>query len=124
VAIPLIAAAINEDRDVLKQMWAQLLAAAMDPTRTNLVRPSLIELLKRLDPLDASILRDMIERPQYPNQGDLAGDLSQRLRVDRTEAFFSVEHLHELGCLDDSPNRTPVPRVTARAQLLIRAVSD
>jgi predicted alpha/beta hydrolase len=38
VAIPLIAGAINEDRDVLKELWARLLAAAMDPARSKLVR--------------------------------------------------------------------------------------
>jgi Abortive infection alpha len=59
VAIPLIAAAVNEDRDVLKQLWAKLLAAAMDPARTDLVRPSLIELLKKMDPLDARIIEHL-----------------------------------------------------------------
>jgi hypothetical protein len=59
VAIPLIAAAINEDRAVLKDLWAKLLAGAMDPARTNLVRPTLIELLKQMDPLDARVLLEL-----------------------------------------------------------------
>src|ERR1700731_1186293 len=50
VAIPLIAAAIDEDREILKQMWAKLLAAALDPNRTASVRPALIAALKQMDP--------------------------------------------------------------------------
>lgn len=42
VAIPLIAAAVNEDREGLKQMWAKLLAAALDPSRASRVRPLII----------------------------------------------------------------------------------
>jgi hypothetical protein len=57
IAIPLIDAALNEDREGLKQLWAKLLAVAMDSRRATLVRPSLIELLKNLDPLDARILQ-------------------------------------------------------------------
>src|SRR5580704_10432619 len=74
IAIPLVDAAINEDRDGLKQLWAKLLAAAMDPGRARLVTPSLIELLKRLDPLDALILRLRVPR-------DLtgAGDMADRI---------------------------------------------
>jgi hypothetical protein len=31
LAIPLIDAALNEDREVLKDLWTKLLAASMDP---------------------------------------------------------------------------------------------
>ena len=41
-----------EDRESLRQMWAKLLAAAMDPSRAKLVRLSLISLLKKMDPLE------------------------------------------------------------------------
>jgi hypothetical protein len=124
IAIPLIAAAINEDRDVLKQLWAKLLASAMDPARANQVRPSLIELLKNMDPLDATVLQWLTAAPRPVSHGDLAGQIELHLSVSRDEAFFSLEHLHELGCLDPPPDASPVPKVTAKARLLIRAVSD
>ena len=53
VAIPLIAAAINEDRDGLKQLWAKLFAAAMDPSRTSFFRNAFIDAAKNMDPMDA-----------------------------------------------------------------------
>src|SRR5262249_32656011 len=62
VAIPLIAGAINEERDGLKQLWARLLANALDPTRNSRVRVSLVDLLKRLDPLDAAVLQQIVDR--------------------------------------------------------------
>ncbi len=110
VAIPLIAAAINEDREVLKQMWAKLLAAAMDPDRASLVRPSLIELLRQLDPLDAQILQQLVtSRPPETPGLDFAEAFSQIFGASRDEAFLSLERLHELGCLSASPSLLPRP---------------
>jgi Abortive infection alpha len=124
VAIPLIAAAINEDRNVLKQLWAKLLASAMDPNRSNLVRPSLIELLKSMDPLDARVLRHMIEGVPMMQGRDLADSLAHRFEIDRDEVYFSMQHLYELGAIDDSPSSMPSPRVSAKGRLLTRAVGD
>jgi hypothetical protein len=56
IAIPLLEAAVDEDRRVLKDLWTRLLANACDPNRHTRVRLAFIELLKRLDPLDAEIL--------------------------------------------------------------------
>jgi hypothetical protein len=126
VAIPLITAAINEDRDVLKDLWAKLFAAAMDPARTNLVRPSLIELLKQMDPLDALALQQLqkLERVTSPG-GSFANYVSQCLEVSQDEGFFSLQHLYELGCLNDRPVHVAgFPGLTAKARVLLRAVSD
>jgi hypothetical protein len=87
VAIPLIAAAINEDRNVLKQLWAKLLASAMDPNRSNLVRPSLIELLKSMDPLDARVLRHMIEGVPMPPRAGRRAPESGAEPCERTALF-------------------------------------
>jgi hypothetical protein len=124
VAIPLIAAAINEDRDVLKQLWAKLLANALDPNRANLVRPSLIDLLKQFDPLDALILETLVTKRDHVGGNDLAEGLSEMFKVSRDEAFLSLEHLHELGCLSHSPDALARPGVSAKGRILIRAVSD
>lgn len=127
VAIPLIEAAINEDREVLKQLWAKLLANALDPSRTHFVRVSLIELLKQFDPLDALVLRELTD-PKFnnfiPAGGDLAEALAKHLQVDRDDAHLSLERLFELRCLGAAPNDTPRPPVTSKGRALIRAVSD
>jgi hypothetical protein len=121
VAVPLIEAAVNEDRDGLKQLWARLLAAAMDPRLSTLVRPSLIELLKNLDPLDARVLE--LQGQGMAGHGDLADRITAVLKVERDDAFYSLEHLYELKCLERSPIDIPVPNLTAKARLLMRAVA-
>src|SRR5690242_18399289 len=37
IATPLLEAALDEDREHLREMWAKLLAAAIDPTRRHLI---------------------------------------------------------------------------------------
>jgi hypothetical protein len=123
VAIPLIAAALNEDREVLKDLWAKLLANAMDPKHTNLVRPSLIELLKQFDPLDALVLRELTDGG-FQTGSNLAQGLAAHLKVLPDEAYLSLEHLFELRCLGALPNDTSRPPVTSKGRALIRAVSD
>ena len=112
------------DRDGLRQLWAGLLAAAMDPARTNLVGLSLIELLKQMEPLDALVLPQLVAGFPTASGSDLADALATKFHVTHDEAFFSLEHLHELGCLAQSPLSFPRPQVGAKGRVLIRAVSE
>jgi len=50
VATSLLEVALNETRDGLKQIWDRLVAAARHPGRKELVRQSLISIVKRMDP--------------------------------------------------------------------------
>jgi hypothetical protein len=62
LAIPLLRAAYDESRPELQQLWADLIAAAMDPKRSGRVRLSFIDTLKRFDPLDALLLKGCRDR--------------------------------------------------------------
>jgi hypothetical protein len=106
VAIPLIAAAINEDRDGLKELWAKLLAAALDPGRAGFFRNAFIDAAKRMDPLDAPVLSKLATI-----QGGLVTDetriqLSTALDVRRDEVDVSINNLVrlELLALTHPPN--------------------
>jgi hypothetical protein len=100
VLLPLLGAAMDEDRAVLKELWAKLLAAAMDPNRADFVRPSLISLLKQMDPLDARILAMLADGiPANQNAGDL---LAENLKVSRDDAHLPLTIL-----VDDLANRRP-----------------
>jgi hypothetical protein len=61
IALPLIEAALDEDREGLKELWVKLLASAMDPKRKHLVRADLISTLKQLEPLDAIVLNTIYD---------------------------------------------------------------
>ncbi len=47
LAIPLLSAAGDESRPELQDLWARLLANAMDPARANNLRIEFIEAVKR-----------------------------------------------------------------------------
>src|SRR5271169_6172401 len=61
VAAALISGAQEEGRPELMELWARLLANAMDPSM-NSVRNSFIDAVDRMDPLDAVVLRYICER--------------------------------------------------------------
>ncbi|MCO6763715.1 DUF4393 domain-containing protein, partial [Streptomyces sp. EL5] len=57
IALDILEAAQDETRDELKELWARLLANAMDATPQKNVRIEFITVLKQLNPLDALILQ-------------------------------------------------------------------
>ncbi len=123
IAIPLIAAAINEDRDGLKQLWAKLLAAAMDPTRAAQVRLSLIDALKRMEPLDALVL-DAVNKNPSGNWTPSGRDaLKAALNVSQDEVLVSFDNLTKLDCLAwpvSGPHINPI--MAPLGKLLMQAV--
>lgn len=96
LAIPLISAAYDETRPELQQIWAELLAAAMDPSRSGAVRLSFVNTVKQFDPLDA--LRQL-----YNQAGELApnprDNLAGRLQRSRDEIELSAINLEMLRCV-------------------------
>jgi hypothetical protein len=122
VAIPLIAAAINEDRDVLKQLWAKLLAAAMDPHRANLVRSSMIEVLRRMDPLDAAVLRCANATGGGLITNETRIKIASELGASRDETDVSIANLQKLELV--VPTNPPNAIVSPLGREFLRAVAD
>jgi hypothetical protein len=85
IAVPLLEAAQDETRDELREVWARLLANAMDPARSSRVRLEFIETLKQFNPLDALVLNELAATPNMsPNSRDF---LVGRLSVDGDESL-------------------------------------
>jgi hypothetical protein len=61
MAAALIAGAQEESQEELAELWARLLANAMDP-RLRSVRHSFIEAVKAMDPTDALVLVELYKR--------------------------------------------------------------
>jgi hypothetical protein len=97
LAIPIMVAAADESRDELQEIWAALLAAAADPSRNKAFRLRFIEIAKRLDPLDVSVLNIVSAR------GDVLNPPTQQAMIDfglsGYEIQISVNNLAELGLL-------------------------
>lgn len=122
VAIPLIRAAYDESRPELQELWAGLIAAAMDPARSGRVRLSFIETLKQFDPLDALVLRARHTPQATPAIGPFADVLASTLGATRDEVLLSVDNLISLRCIErDGGNGLHVSRY---GRALLAACSD
>jgi hypothetical protein len=97
IAIPLLRAAYDESRPELQELWAQLIAAAMDPQRRNRVRRSFIDTVQRMDPLDALVLKTLCEPIAWAPHVLVV--LADNLRVTRQEIEVSALNLANLKCL-------------------------
>jgi hypothetical protein len=119
IAIPLFRAAYDESRPELQELWAQLIAAAMDPQRANRVRRSFIDTIQHLEPLDALILKTLYELP-----GTLSIIVS-RLKVSADEIEISALNLDDVNCVNRVIRNTePSFTLTLYGRELVRACSN
>jgi hypothetical protein len=105
IALPILRAGADEDREDLVDLWTRLLANAMDPNLAN-VRYSFIEAVKAMDPIDAVILRFLhnsdLERIYRGQRGSTGSQETNTIliadalcnRSDEIEVSF--EHLESL----------------------------
>jgi hypothetical protein len=123
VAIPLLRGAYDESRPQLRELWAALIAAAMDPERTGRVRLSFIDTLRQFDPLDALILKDRNDISGEPTPSAIQV-LQSRLNVTTDEILISVQNLTRLNCLMSPTGVLANFVVTPFGRGLLRAVAD
>ena len=101
IAIPLLEAAQGEPRDELQELWARLLANAMDPKRSNNVRAEFIETVRKFEPIDARVFFHLqtVSGDNWP----VANDLAKLLSLRETAIQVSVSHLLKLNCIRGHP---------------------
>jgi len=131
VAIPLIEAASDESREELVDLWARLLAAAMDPSRANDVRGPFIRMVKTMDPVDAIVLHAVQEivATHQPATVVTVGEACA-LGEDKIEVAFA--NLIESGLLaagdvnthGERPARVYSSYPTATGRELLRTLTD
>ena len=107
IATELLTGAQDESRDELIELWARLLANALDP-KLNSVRHSFVAAVKAMDPLDAVVLR-FVHEGRF-TRVDRGGGSSDRTastekiaaavgrRMD--EVAVSMTHLEVLGLFE------------------------
>lgn len=123
IAIPLIDAALNETRDELKTLWAKLLAAALDPSRKNLVRLSLIKVLQQMEPFDALVLQEIYKQPGTwtPNGRDY---MIARFKCQQEDVLVAFENLKDLKCINFVREPHIDPLMAPLGMMLMKAVRD
>lgn len=127
VAVPLLKAAADEDREELVDLWARLLAAAMDPARSNRVRQNFTTVIGQMDPLDAQLLTLISTTNDNFLSVDIYEYFSSKLKVSRDEIEISLRNLSVIGCVYDE-FADPVdandyfrsPKMTALSRQMLR----
>jgi hypothetical protein len=104
IAIPLLEAAQGESREELQDVWARLLANAMDPERAHDVLPEFITTVSRLQPIDVLMLQIVsTASASKPVSEENAAERLKQSTDDRIEyrpaaARLSLARLEELKC--------------------------
>jgi Abortive infection alpha len=133
MAIALIGGAQEESKEELMELWARLLANAMDPNM-NSVRQSFISAVRELDPPDAKIMHHLssekvtrIRRQATPGGGGTSKAdtsfeaISRALGVRNDEVEVSIEHLEELRFLVTAANDKHIWFPSAKFREFMRA---
>jgi hypothetical protein len=122
IALPLLIAAADEDRDELQDIWARLLAAAADPDRANFFRQQFIEAAKGLDSLDAAVLKGAQNRGGGNLDRNAMNELAKELQVSIDQIEVSANNLQKLELL--APTHRPASVVSPFGREFLRAVAD
>jgi len=107
-ALPVLENASLEDDEELQQIWAKLMASAMDPNFSTKLRMSFIDIIKSLDPLDVKILKvfyDILMKDnsiKWDNILDYSlkkEQISQLLNISSQDYEVSIFNLFRAQCL-------------------------
>ncbi len=122
VAIPLLQAAYDENRPELQELWAELIATALDPARSKNLRLSFVSSLKQLDPLDALVLRWVNGKGGGAATVTVRNGIMREFDLSSDEVAVSFENLSKAGFLGKVTASESA--MSAFGREFIRVVSD
>jgi hypothetical protein len=99
IGLPILAAAADESRDELQELWASLLAAAADPARSAFFRIAFIEVIKKMDPLDAAVLK-AAQAAGGRIIKETRNSIAAELKITLDPVQVSISNLQKLDLLD------------------------
>ncbi len=118
----LLSIAQDEGRAELQDIWARLLAAALDPARAQRFRREFISVAKQLEPLDATTLA-MLETPASMEPTRLKW-IAERQKVSEDEVHNAFRNLQQLGLAENGEGRNQkiFPKLTALGRQFLMAL--
>jgi hypothetical protein len=122
LALPILAAVADETNDELRDLWERLLAAAMNPDRTKHVRLGFIDALRKMDPLDALVMRWLSQHGGGAHEAS-KDTIAADLRVSRDQVEVSLANLMKLDFAAE-PHRGAATSLTPLAREFLRATQD
>ena len=117
LALPIFENATTEEDDSLQDIWARLLATALDPKTTGGVRIAYVDIARQMEPIDAKILHEIYCRyikkserkrhiaetlavnPVKPTDFVITQrELMDTLQISRETYFVAIDNLMRLRC--------------------------
>lgn len=120
-ALPILVAAADENSEELQVLWVRLLAAAMNPARSQHVRLGFGEALQKLDPLDARVLDWFDKHTSLNNQG--RDKLPGALNVTADAVEVSLVNLVKCGFVSSNQSVVTLYGLTPFGREFLRSVS-
>ena len=120
VAIPLLRAAYDESRPELQKVWAELIAAAMDPKRSDRMRGSFIKTVLAFDPLDSVVLQCIMQKSPSVQVGTIVSAIGR----EEDQVLISRDNLIGERCIEALPTDLRALNLTPYGRELMRACSD
>jgi hypothetical protein len=122
MAAEILGQAQDENRDELLRVWAKLMAALIDAKRAHVCRREFVEVVRQLEPLDATVL-PLLANPASMSPTRLAFIASQlNTSHDQVEVSFRNLLRLELAWQSTPPSRSVQPVVTALGRQLLAVV--
>lgn len=100
IALLLLNAAQDESREELQELWARMLANAMDPNRSSVIRQSVIAAVKAFDPLDAKVIEAAFKLLSEDVVNVLASKVLDSCGASLGEFEVSLKNLQDLKCIE------------------------
>ncbi|MGN6148598.1 MAG: Abi-alpha family protein [Rhizomicrobium sp.] len=124
IAIPLLSAAQEEGREELAELWAKLLATAMDPARKHSYRREFLAIVRELEPLDIRAISALDKFGNMQSQTDRKYLIAQEANVSEDMVAISFRNLHRLELTADSQvgDRRTWPQLSFLANELLKAI--
>jgi hypothetical protein len=127
VVTPLLSVAQDESRDELIEIWASLLASAIDPKTQSRYRREFLNIARQLEPLDAAVLRAIANFAEPPPQRSglsRIAILAENLGKPAGEIELAVMALNRLGLTNTANGHDPAdPRLVQTGIQFMRAIS-
>jgi hypothetical protein len=120
--IAICEAALDEDRPELQDIWAKLLATAVDAARAHQVRANFIEIVKQLEPLDALVLTRISPNLAQPIRNTIA-QLLNRSPDEVEVALVNLARLNLVAGQYKDSVETGFAVMTSTDRELLRALS-
>jgi hypothetical protein len=119
LALEILDAAQDETRDEIRELWARLIANAMDDNTRSLVRIEFVTILKQLNPLDAVVLQRLSTVGNFISPNGFA----QGQHLDTNDVALSFLYLLDLKCLQQAGDASYSFKLSPRGIALLKAVS-